>query len=156
VEPDSTEISFQDHCITCHGNDFHEYEFAANIQTYGLVSSRWTAYYEGAEPWWRNMPGYDSSDDQTMSNTANNMRRHYGRRREALNDKNSSSSLTAGYISTGSSIPSSVSTFVAAPLNVDSSKLQNTKASGSDNQPSKSKPQNTQREYGARETARKK
>jgi cytochrome c553 len=160
VDSDSSSyqaVSFEDRCVTCHGNDFHAYEYADRVQPYGLMNSRWTAYYEGAEPWWQNMPGYESLGDQTLSGASGNMRRHYGRRREALNNdnNNNNSSLTVGYMLNTSSIPLTVPTFVATSTSVDSNKSQNTNTTGSNTQTSKTKPQNTQREYGARENAKK-
>lgn len=154
-----------------------EPDFAA-YEPYGVTpSTMWEYYYETPFPWWYvpNADEYDAFDDTTTAtdptetSSYSSSRRNYGRRRAALNDASSGSSVSTGYASPvyspGGTTPSFVPSYStgssasysspSTPVKTDST-VQSGSGSSDSNSNSTTKTQDTNRKrgYGNRRTAK--
>lgn len=170
LEPDnyshSIDISNQTSCTSCHANEFDYTEFGMTGSIFG-PSSLWIYYYDSNIPWWISHVENDdeSAEDNGEELGDTGMRRYYGRRREALDNDNASSSITptTGMTYGGGAVipsfPSSIPTFggtVTTTISTDSVKTQNTDSVQIEQAPAKIESQNKRRDFGIRKNTRKK
>lgn len=163
-------ISDPTSCTSCHSEAENSWDRPAG-ETFG-PNSLWIYYYDTGVPWWVEQRSEESAQEDGESDGLGDtgMRRYYGRRREALNSGNVSSSIVpsnseatiggAFIPSFPASIPSSGGT-ITTTLSTDSSNAQNrdssqTRSDQSTSNTGKLQNQNTKRGYGLRKDAKKK
>ncbi|MBL7996557.1 hypothetical protein JNM05_14415 [bacterium] len=156
----SIDISNQASCTSCHANDFEYTEFGITGSNFG-PTSLWVYYYDSNIPWWISRSNADESLEENNAELGDTgMRRYYGRRREALNNDNASSSITIdGGGAVIPSFPASIPTFggtVTTTITIDSVNTQTVDTTKTERAAEKSEPLNKQRDYGVRKNAKKK
>lgn len=161
----SVSLSEPTSCVTCHNGDPGYSNVSSAHPTFG-PTSLWVYYYDTDIPWWFSREQADDAaenDSTELGDTGT--RRYYGRRREALNSDNASSSITPtnGMSSEGgafipsfpASIPSGGST-ITTTITADSTKAQVVDSSQAKQESGKAESHNKKRNYGLRKDAKKK
>ena len=152
-------------CTSCHDGDMSNSRMDAAHPVFGQTSL-WVYYYDTDIPWWISRgQSQESTEEDTEELGDTGSRRYYGRRREALNNDNASSSITptSGTSSDGgafipsfpASIPSGGGT-ITTTLTADSSKAQVVDSSQAKQETGKAEPLNKKRDFGVRKNVKKK
>lgn len=159
-------LSDPNSCASCHDVTSAWIARESSGSLFG-PNSMWIEYYDSERPWWvshAQEESYEQNETVELGDTG--MRRNYGRRREALNNDNASSSITTtGNTSSGAFIPSfpasipvsggTVTTTVTADSN-GSKSIDSTQTVPSEQQSTTTKSQQSKRSYGLRKDTKKK
>lgn len=161
----SISVSEPNSCTSCHTGDVNYGNWQSAHSTFG-PASLWIYYYDTDIPWWVSRVDseeYVDEDTEELGDTGT--RRYYGRRREALNSGNASSSITTtnGMNSDGgasipsfpTSIPSGGGT-ITTTITADSAQAQTVDSSQTKQESGKAEPQNKKRDFGVRKNVKKK
>lgn len=156
-------VSHRSECISCHDESFDPYDYAfERHETPFDEKSSWVIYYENNSPWWYGSSVETDSDDENAesSNDNTNTARHYGRRRSALNEQNTTNSYTPSVSAgSGTSFIPIYNSSMAASSSSDSNRS-NQQSAGDNSQngsnAQKNNSDNKKRNYGERRTTKKK